>query len=86
MLSFAPASEVPRLRRAAFLLWLRAGAEEQLRAMAAAGSLRGLAVAGGGESSDSEDDGWDIGYLDRSSQVMEEVTTRGPLIWASPGL
>ncbi|GAB1290579.1 Ankyrin repeat, SAM and basic leucine zipper domain-containing protein 1 [Apodemus speciosus] len=39
--------------------------------MAAAGTLRGLAVAGGGESSDSEDDGWDIGYLDRSSQKLK---------------
>lgn len=47
--------------------------EEQLGAMAA-GTLRGLAVAGGGESSDSEDDGWDIGYLDRSSQVVEKAT------------
>ncbi|XP_021047061.1 ankyrin repeat, SAM and basic leucine zipper domain-containing protein 1 isoform X2 [Mus pahari] len=37
----------------------------------AAGTLRGLAVAGGGESSDSEDDGWDIGYLDRSSQKLK---------------
>lgn len=41
----------------------------------AAGTLRGLAVAGGGESSDSEDDGWDIGYLDRSSQVVEKATS-----------
>lgn len=48
--------------------------EEQLLAMAA-GTLRGLAVAGGGESSDSEDDGWDIGYLDRSSQVVEKATS-----------
>lgn len=39
----------------------------------AADTLRGLAVAGGGESSDSEDDGWDIGYLDRSSQVVEKA-------------
>ncbi|XP_006859376.1 PREDICTED: ankyrin repeat, SAM and basic leucine zipper domain-containing protein 1 [Chrysochloris asiatica] len=36
----------------------------------AAGGLRGLAVAGGGESSESEDDGWEIGYLDRTSQKL----------------
>ncbi|XP_077019760.1 ankyrin repeat, SAM and basic leucine zipper domain-containing protein 1 isoform X2 [Tamandua tetradactyla] len=36
----------------------------------AAGTLRGLAVAGGGESSESEDDGWEIGYLDRASQKL----------------
>ncbi|XP_050001876.1 ankyrin repeat, SAM and basic leucine zipper domain-containing protein 1 isoform X1 [Alexandromys fortis] len=41
--------------------------------MAAAGTLRGLAVAGGGESSDSDDDGWDIGYLDRSSQKLKRL-------------
>lgn len=35
----------------------------------AACMFRGLAVAGGGESSESEDDGWEIGYLDRASQV-----------------
>lgn len=34
----------------------------------AAGPLRGLAVAGGA-SSESEDDGWEIGYLDRTAQV-----------------
>ena len=39
----------------------------------AAGPLRGLAVAGGGESSDSEDDGWEIGYLDRKAQVAKEA-------------
>lgn len=39
----------------------------------AAGTLRGLAVAGGGESSESEDDGWEIGYLDRAAQVAEEA-------------
>lgn len=39
----------------------------------AAGMFRGLAVAGGGESSESEDDGWEIGYLDRASQVEEEA-------------
>ena len=38
----------------------------------AAGPLRGLAVAGGGESSDSEDDGWEIGYLDRKAQLAKE--------------
>ncbi|XP_066220248.1 ankyrin repeat, SAM and basic leucine zipper domain-containing protein 1 [Saccopteryx leptura] len=37
----------------------------------AAGTLRGLVVAGGGESSDSEDDGWEIGYLDRASQKLK---------------
>uniref|UniRef100_A0A8C5YAK0 Ankyrin repeat, SAM and basic leucine zipper domain containing 1 n=1 Tax=Microcebus murinus TaxID=30608 RepID=A0A8C5YAK0_MICMU len=37
----------------------------------ASGGLRGLAVAGGGESSDSEDDGWEIGYLDRVSQKLK---------------
>ncbi|KAI4585337.1 hypothetical protein MJG53_020637 [Ovis ammon polii x Ovis aries] len=40
----------------------------------AAGPLRGLAVAGGGESSESEDDGWEIGYLDRTAQKL-----KGPL-------
>ncbi|XP_030741067.2 ankyrin repeat, SAM and basic leucine zipper domain-containing protein 1 [Echinops telfairi] len=34
----------------------------------AASSLWGPAVAGGGESSESEDDGWEIGYLDRAPQ------------------
>ncbi|MEJ1280888.1 hypothetical protein NN561_011835 [Cricetulus griseus] len=62
-----------RARGGSFLLWWRADAEEPLGVMAA-GTLRGLAVAGGGESSDSEDDGWDIGYLDRSSQVVEKAT------------
>ena len=38
----------------------------------AAGPFRGLAVAGGGESSESEDDGWEIGYLDRPAQVAKE--------------
>ncbi|XP_027621719.1 ankyrin repeat, SAM and basic leucine zipper domain-containing protein 1 [Tupaia chinensis] len=33
-----------------------------------------LRVAGGGESSESDDDGWEIGYLDRTSQKL-----RGPL-------
>ncbi|XP_025235901.1 ankyrin repeat, SAM and basic leucine zipper domain-containing protein 1 isoform X1 [Theropithecus gelada] len=37
----------------------------------AAGALRGLPVAGGGESSESEDDGWEIGYLDRTSQKLK---------------
>uniref|UniRef100_A0A2K6FG32 Ankyrin repeat, SAM and basic leucine zipper domain containing 1 n=1 Tax=Propithecus coquereli TaxID=379532 RepID=A0A2K6FG32_PROCO len=37
----------------------------------ASGTPRGLAVAGGGESSDSEDDGWEIGYLDRVSQKLK---------------
>ncbi|EHH17620.1 hypothetical protein EGK_14067, partial [Macaca mulatta] len=37
----------------------------------AAGGLRGLPVAGGGESSESEDDGWEIGYLDRTSQKLK---------------
>uniref|UniRef100_A0ABI7W3C1 Ankyrin repeat, SAM and basic leucine zipper domain-containing protein 1 n=1 Tax=Felis catus TaxID=9685 RepID=A0ABI7W3C1_FELCA len=41
----------------------------------AAGPVRGLAVAGGGESSESEDDGWEIGYLDRSAQKL-----KGPLL------
>ncbi|XP_016052416.1 PREDICTED: ankyrin repeat, SAM and basic leucine zipper domain-containing protein 1 isoform X1 [Miniopterus natalensis] len=40
----------------------------------AAGMFRSLAVAGGGESSESEDDGWEIGYLDRASQKL-----KGPL-------
>uniref|UniRef100_A0A452FA63 Ankyrin repeat, SAM and basic leucine zipper domain-containing protein 1 n=3 Tax=Capra hircus TaxID=9925 RepID=A0A452FA63_CAPHI len=40
----------------------------------AASPLRGLAVAGGGESSESEDDGWEIGYLDRTAQKL-----KGPL-------
>lgn len=39
----------------------------------AAGQLRGPAVAGGGESSESEDDGWEMGYLDRAAQVAEEA-------------
>lgn len=39
----------------------------------AASPLRGLAVAGGGESSESEDDGWEIGYLDRTAQVAKEA-------------
>lgn len=39
----------------------------------AASVFRGFAVAGGGESSDSEDDGWEIGYRDRASQVAEEA-------------
>lgn len=39
----------------------------------AASRISGLAVAGGGESSESDDDGWEIGYLDRASQVAEEV-------------
>ncbi|XP_010387636.1 ankyrin repeat, SAM and basic leucine zipper domain-containing protein 1 [Rhinopithecus roxellana] len=37
----------------------------------AAGALCGLPVAGGGESSESEDDGWEIGYLDRTSQKLK---------------
>nr|Q09YH1.1 RecName: Full=Ankyrin repeat, SAM and basic leucine zipper domain-containing protein 1; AltName: Full=Germ cell-specific ankyrin, SAM and basic leucine zipper domain-containing protein [Saimiri boliviensis boliviensis]ABI75309.1 GASZ [Saimiri boliviensis boliviensis] len=37
----------------------------------ATSALRGLAVAGGGESSESEDDGWEIGYLDRTSQKLK---------------
>ncbi|XP_006729101.1 ankyrin repeat, SAM and basic leucine zipper domain-containing protein 1 [Leptonychotes weddellii] len=41
----------------------------------AAAALRGLAVAGGGESSESEDDGWEIGYLDRAVQKL-----KGPLL------
>uniref|UniRef100_A0A8D1RFY5 Ankyrin repeat, SAM and basic leucine zipper domain-containing protein 1 n=1 Tax=Sus scrofa TaxID=9823 RepID=A0A8D1RFY5_PIG len=40
----------------------------------AAGQLRGPAVAGGGESSESEDDGWEMGYLDRAAQKL-----KGPL-------
>ncbi|XP_008059948.1 ankyrin repeat, SAM and basic leucine zipper domain-containing protein 1 isoform X2 [Carlito syrichta] len=39
-----------------------------------AGALCSPAVAGGGESSESEDDGWEIGYLDRPSQKL-----KGPL-------
>lgn len=60
-------------------------------AVMAAGRLRGLAVAGGGESSESDDDGWEIGYLDRASQVAEEVFSsraqtsllalKGPASW-----
>ncbi|KAK2492395.1 hypothetical protein MC885_015346 [Smutsia gigantea] len=45
-------------------------------------TLRGPAVAGGDESSDSEDDGWEIGHLDRRAQVAEEALCRphrGPL-------
>nr|XP_044618299.1 ankyrin repeat, SAM and basic leucine zipper domain-containing protein 1 isoform X3 [Equus asinus] len=38
----------------------------------AAARFRGLAVAGGGESSESEDDGWEIGYLDRAAQKLKE--------------
>ncbi|CAK7307194.1 Ankyrin repeat, SAM and basic leucine zipper domain-containing protein 1 [Vulpes lagopus] len=41
----------------------------------AAGALRSQAVAGGGESSESEDDGWEIGYLDRAVQKL-----KGPLL------
>ncbi|XP_043729164.1 ankyrin repeat, SAM and basic leucine zipper domain-containing protein 1 isoform X2 [Cervus elaphus] len=37
----------------------------------AAAPLRALAVAGGGESSESEDDGWEIGYLDRTAQKLK---------------
>ncbi|XP_003475188.1 ankyrin repeat, SAM and basic leucine zipper domain-containing protein 1 [Cavia porcellus] len=37
----------------------------------AAGMQRRLPVAGGGESSDSEDDGWEIGYLDRACQKLK---------------
>ncbi|MBZ3880533.1 Ankyrin repeat, SAM and basic leucine zipper domain-containing protein 1 [Sciurus carolinensis] len=33
--------------------------------------LRGVAVAGGEESSDSEDEGWHIGYLDPASQKLK---------------
>ncbi|KAM5255363.1 ankyrin repeat, SAM and basic leucine zipper domain-containing protein 1 [Ctenodactylus gundi] len=59
-------------------LWRRRAAQEtpvrrlqmSFRAdMAAAGAPRGLAVPGGGESSDS-DDGWEIGYLDRPRQKL----------------
>lgn len=39
----------------------------------AASVFHGLAVAGGGESSDSEDDGWEIGYRDRAPQVTAEA-------------
>lgn len=45
----------------------------EMSAGMAAGALRGLAVAGGGESSESEDDGWEIGYLDRTVQVVQEA-------------
>ncbi|XP_019598759.2 ankyrin repeat, SAM and basic leucine zipper domain-containing protein 1 [Rhinolophus sinicus] len=45
-----------------------------MAASMAARTLRGLAVAGGGETSDSEDDGWEIGYLDRAAQKL-----KGPL-------
>lgn len=45
---------------------------ERLAGMATC-TLRGLAVAGGGESSESEDDGWEIGYLDRAVQVAQEA-------------
>uniref|UniRef100_K9IKL3 Ankyrin repeat, SAM and basic leucine zipper domain-containing protein 1 n=2 Tax=Desmodus rotundus TaxID=9430 RepID=K9IKL3_DESRO len=37
----------------------------------AASRISGLAVAGGGESSESDDDGWEIGYLDRASQKLK---------------
>uniref|UniRef100_A0A8C3YBV6 Ankyrin repeat, SAM and basic leucine zipper domain-containing protein 1 n=1 Tax=Catagonus wagneri TaxID=51154 RepID=A0A8C3YBV6_9CETA len=40
----------------------------------ASGQLRGPAVAGGAESSESEDDGWEMGYLDRAAQKL-----KGPL-------
>jgi hypothetical protein len=53
---------------------------EGMAAGAARGVLRGLAVAGGGESSDSEDDGWEIGCLDRSSQVVEEAKLTSPSV------
>ncbi|XP_005388192.1 PREDICTED: ankyrin repeat, SAM and basic leucine zipper domain-containing protein 1 [Chinchilla lanigera] len=53
----------------------------------AAGVQRGLPVAGGGESSDSEDDGWDIGYLDQKfkrplpteekSEIFKKALTTG---------
>ncbi|XP_006882758.1 PREDICTED: ankyrin repeat, SAM and basic leucine zipper domain-containing protein 1 [Elephantulus edwardii] len=36
----------------------------------AAGAVWGLPVAGGGESSESEDDGWEIGSLDRRSRKL----------------
>lgn len=57
----------------------------------AARTLRGLAVAGGGETSDSEDDGWEIGYLDRAAQVAEEALFsrrlyRPPLALEGPAL
>uniref|UniRef100_A0A8D2CZG4 Ankyrin repeat, SAM and basic leucine zipper domain-containing protein 1 n=1 Tax=Sciurus vulgaris TaxID=55149 RepID=A0A8D2CZG4_SCIVU len=35
------------------------------------GPLRGVAVAAGEESSNSEDDGWQIGYLDPASQKLK---------------
>ena len=38
-----------------------------------AAPLRALPVAGGGESSESEDDGWEIGYLDRTAQVAKQA-------------
>lgn len=46
-----------------------------MAAYKAASVFRGLAVAGGGESSESEDDGWEIGYLDRASQVAGEAVS-----------
>lgn len=49
----------------------QSGANRQWPERMAASTLRGLAVAGGGESSESEDDGWEIGYLDRAAQVAE---------------
>ncbi|MBZ3886346.1 Ankyrin repeat, SAM and basic leucine zipper domain-containing protein 1 [Sciurus carolinensis] len=42
-----------------------------MAANAVVGPLWGLAVAGGEESSDSEDDGWQIWYLDRASQKLK---------------
>lgn len=66
-------AHVPRARR-------RSGTRgRNLRAAMDAEVFRGLAVAGGGESSDSDDDGWEIGYLDRSTQVAKEA-------WSSPSL
>lgn len=54
-------------------------------------TLRSPAVAGGGESSDSEDDGWEIGYLDRRAQVAVEALCRPhlgqpPLVLEDPCL
>ncbi|XP_028928603.1 ankyrin repeat, SAM and basic leucine zipper domain-containing protein 1 isoform X1 [Ornithorhynchus anatinus] len=38
-----------------------------------AGRLRGPAVPGGGESSDSDEDGWDIGYTERPDKLKDSL-------------
>ncbi|MBZ3869684.1 Ankyrin repeat, SAM and basic leucine zipper domain-containing protein 1 [Sciurus carolinensis] len=43
-----------------------------MEAGTAVGPLWGAAVAGREKTSDSEDEGWQIGYLDRASQLQVE--------------